>query len=86
MTVAPVVYRDQKWIISPFGDLFFFIGTPLLCLVTMLPMRALFDSQTIAFYALALFATGHHLPGFMRAYGDPTLFATFKVAKSVGSP
>ena len=78
MTVAPAVYRDQKWIISPFGDLFFFIGTPLLCLVTMLPMRALFDSQTIAFYALALFATGHHLPGFMRAYGDPTLFATFK--------
>ena len=78
MTVASGVYRDQKWIISPFGDLFFFIGTPLLCLVTMLPMRALFDSQTIAFYALALFATGHHLPGFMRAYGDPELFATFK--------
>ncbi|MDE2743334.1 MAG: tetratricopeptide repeat protein [Gemmatimonadota bacterium] len=78
MTVAPAVYRDQKWIISPFGDLFFFIGTPLLCLVTMLPLRAVFDSQTIAFYALALFATGHHLPGFMRAYGDPDLFSTFK--------
>ena len=78
MTVAPAVYRDQKWIISPFGDLFFFIGTPLLCLVTMLPLRAVFDSQTIAFYALALFATGHHLPGFMRAYGDPELFSTFK--------
>ena len=78
MTVAPGVYRDQKWIISPFGDLFFFIGTPLLCLVIMLPMRSLFDSQTIAFYALALFATGHHLPGFMRAYGDPALFSTFK--------
>ena len=78
MTVASGVYRDQKWIISPFGDLFFFIGTPLLCLVTMLPMRALFDSQTIAFYALALFATGQVMPGFMRAYGDPELFATFK--------
>ena len=78
MTVAPAVYREQKWIISPFGDLFFFIGTPLLCLVTMLPLRAAFDSQTIAFYALALFATGHHLPGFMRAYGDPALFSTFK--------
>ncbi|HIL10894.1 MAG TPA: tetratricopeptide repeat protein, partial [Candidatus Latescibacteria bacterium] len=78
MTVAPGVYRDQQWIISPFSDLFFFIGTPLLCLVTMLPLRGFVDSQTIAFYALALFATGHHLPGFMRAYGDPELFSTFK--------
>ena len=78
MTSTSIYYRDQKWIISPFGDLFFFIGTPLLCLVTMLPLRAVFDSQTIAFYALALFATGHHLPGFMRAYGDPDLFGAFK--------
>jgi len=78
MTVAPGVYRGQQWIISPFSDLFFFIGTPLLCLVTMLPLRGFVDSQTIAFYALALFATGHHLPGFMRAYGDPELFSTFK--------
>ena len=78
MTVAPGVYRGQQWIISPFSDLFFFIGTPLLCLVTMLPLREFVDSQTIAFYALALFATGHHLPGFMRAYGDPELFSTFK--------
>ena len=78
MTVAPGVYRGQQWIISPFSDLFFFIGTPLFCLVTMLPLREYVDSQTIAFYALALFATGHHLPGFMRAYGDPELFSTFK--------
>ena len=78
MTVAPGVYRGQQWIISPFSDLFFFIGTPLFCLVTMLPLREFVDSQTIAFYALALFATGHHLPGFMRAYGDPELFSTFK--------
>lgn len=66
------------WIISPAGDLFFFIGTPFLCLLTLLPLRSFFDSQAIAFYALALFATGHHLPGFMRAYGDRGLFATFK--------
>ncbi|MBI2505380.1 MAG: tetratricopeptide repeat protein [Candidatus Latescibacteria bacterium] len=70
--------RRQQWIISPAGDLFFFIGTPFLCLIALLPLRSFFDSQSIAFYALALFATGHHLPGFMRAYGDRDLFATFK--------
>ncbi|MBM3279804.1 MAG: tetratricopeptide repeat protein [Candidatus Handelsmanbacteria bacterium] len=76
MTLSAV--RRQQWIISPAGDLFFFIGTPFLCLLSLLPLRGLFDSQTIAFYALALFATGHHLPGFMRAYGDRELFATFR--------
>lgn len=78
MTAIAAPYKDQKWIISPAADIFFFIGTPFLCLVTLLPLRGYFDSHTIAFYALALFATGHHLPGFMRAYGDPDLFNTFK--------
>ena len=60
MTGIAATYRQQKWILSPTGDLFFFIGTPFLCLLAMLPLRNYFDSHTIAFYALALFATGHH--------------------------
>ena len=78
MSGAAVPTTGQKWIISPRADVFFFIGTPFLCLLGLLPLRSFFDSHTIAFYALALFATGHHLPGFMRAYGDPDLFNTFK--------
>jgi tetratricopeptide (TPR) repeat protein len=78
MSNAAIAPQGQKWIISPAADIFFFIGTPFLCLLGLLPLRTFFDSHTIAFYALALFATGHHLPGFMRAYGDPDLFNTYK--------
>lgn len=78
MNSAIAVHRDQKWIISPSADLLFFVGTPLLCLVPMMALRSVFDSQTILFFIMSFFAMGHHLPGFMRAYGDPELFATFK--------
>ena len=78
MTVLKASYQDQKWIIAPFWDLILFIGTPFVCLATMLPLRGFFSSETIAFYALSLFATGHHLPGFMRAYGDPELFRAYR--------
>ncbi len=78
MTEVLAAHRDQKWIISPRADLLFFVGTPLLCLVPMMALRSVFDSQTILFFIMSFFAMGHHLPGFMRAYGDPELFTTFK--------
>ena len=78
MMGAFAVHRDQKWIISPRADILFFVGTPLLCLVPMMALRSVFDSQTILFFIMSFFAMGHHLPGFMRAYGDPELFTTFK--------
>ncbi len=78
MNAATAVYRDQKWIISPPADLVFFVATPLLCLVPMMALREVFDSQAILFFIMSFFAMGHHLPGFMRAYGDPDLFHTFK--------
>ncbi|MFT5088288.1 MAG: tetratricopeptide (TPR) repeat protein [Candidatus Latescibacterota bacterium] len=78
MSAPTAVYRDQKWIISPAADSIFFVGTPLLCLVPLMALRQVFDSQVILFFIMSFFAMGHHLPGFMRAYGDPELFQTFK--------
>ncbi|MBJ66678.1 MAG: hypothetical protein CME28_01545 [Gemmatimonadetes bacterium] len=78
MMGAFAVHLDQKWIISPRADILFFVGTPLLCLVPMMALKSVFDSQTILFFIMSFFAMGHHLPGFMRAYGDPELFTTFK--------
>jgi len=78
MSAPTAVYREQKWIISPTADIVFFVGTPLLCLVPMMALRQVFDSQVILFFIMSFFAMGHHLPGFMRAYGDPELFQTFK--------
>ena len=70
--------RNQKWIISPSADVLFFIGTPLFCLVPLMALRQVVDAQTILFFIMSFFAMGHHLPGFMRAYGDPDLFGTFR--------
>ena len=72
------VHKNQKWIISPSADIIFFIGTPLFCLVPLMALRQVLDAQTILFFIMSFFAMGHHLPGFMRAYGDPDLFGTFK--------
>lgn len=70
--------RNQKWIISPSADVLFFIGTPLFCLIPLMALRQVVDAKTILFFIMSFFAMGHHLPGFMRAYGDPDLFGTFK--------
>jgi tetratricopeptide (TPR) repeat protein len=37
-----------------------------------------FSTQEIGLFVAAFGATGHHLPGMMRAYGDRDLFARFK--------
>ena len=76
----------NPWIISPLGDALFLIGTPILCVAAILPMAAVFESEQISWLLLGFFATGHHLPGFMRAYGDPKLFARFRLRFLLGPP
>ncbi|MSR84107.1 MAG: tetratricopeptide repeat protein [Candidatus Latescibacteria bacterium] len=66
------------WIINRPADLFFFIGTPLICLGVLLLASLSFRSADIALFVLAFFAVGHHLPGLMRAYGEKELFARYK--------
>ena len=84
MSSAPTA---QGWIINRGCDVLFFIGTPLLSLAALLVASQYFSSADIAWFVLAFFAVGHHLPGFMRAYGEKELFhrhkATFVVAPLV---
>lgn len=75
MSTMPI---RQDWIINPRYDMLFFIGTPVLCLGTLLLASNYFDSAAIAWFVLAFFAVGHHLPGFMRAYGERELFSHYK--------
>ena len=74
ITTAP----SKGWIINPRSDVLFFIGTPLLCLAALLLAARHFTSADIAWFVLAFFAVGHHLPGFMRAYGERELFQRYK--------
>ena len=74
------------WIVSPVVDSLLFIGAPLVVMGAFLPMRAFFTSQQIAIFLLAFFTFGHHLPGFMRAYGDRELFARYRTRFLLAPP
>lgn len=68
----------SPWIVSPVYDSIFFLATPLLCLAAILPLAGRFASTDIYLAVMAFSSFGHHLPGFLRAYGDRELFARFR--------
>lgn len=68
----------RAWIISPFWDATLFIASPLLVIAAFVPLRAWVRSEQLSLWLLAFFTFGHHLPGFLRAYGDRELFARFR--------
>ena len=66
------------WIISPFWDTVLFIAAPLLSIGALFPLKGLWSSQEYATFLLAFLTFGHHLPGFIRAYGDHELFQRYR--------
>src|SRR6184192_3209962 len=70
--------KKTLWILNSWRDLILYVGTPLL----LVPMFALaqtrWSAQDIYLFVAAFGATGHHLPGMIRAYGDRALFERFR--------
>ena len=66
------------WIIGSWSDLLLIIAPPLLIPPLLYAVRAVFSAEDITLYILGFLATGHHLPGLMRAYGDRALFQRFQ--------
>ncbi len=67
----------SAWILSPLSDSLLFIGAPLICIAAFLPLRSVWGAENLSLFLLAFFTFGHHLPGFIRAYGDRELFARY---------
>ena len=67
---------DPLWIIGPWQDLVFLVGTPILLLLGLSLARVHWGWASIATFAL-IWSIGHHLPGMLRAYADPLLFQRF---------
>jgi len=67
------------WILSGFWDFVLFVGTPLLILPLVLLAERIWASSQLYIAVAAFGALGHHLPGWIRAYGDRELFQRFKV-------
>jgi tetratricopeptide (TPR) repeat protein len=55
-----------------------FIGAPLVAIGMLIPAARYFRAEDFAAFLLAFFTFGHHLPGFLRAYGDRELFALYR--------
>ena len=78
---APLPSTVRRWIIGSRVDLLLILLTPLLAIPTVLLLHSRWvgvQAETISLIVTAFFATGHHLPGLIRAYGDRELFARFR--------
>ncbi len=75
---AAASQRAKNWIISPVWDLVFLIAAPL-AIVPLVSLTAAhwLDVEEISLVVISFATLGHHLPGFLRAYGDRDLFARF---------
>ena len=83
--MSPAPARSD-WILSRRWDLALFICTPVLAVVTLIPLARYFPSAEFGAFLLAFFTFGHHLPGFMRAYGDRDLFRQYKMQFLLAPP
>jgi tetratricopeptide (TPR) repeat protein len=69
----------RPWIVSPAWDLFYLVLTPLLIVPAVLvAARQWLRPEEIYLAVISFASLGHHLPGFMRAYGDRELFDRFR--------
>lgn len=81
MSTSPAsqALRPRTWIVSPVWDLAYLILTPLAIVPAVLvALRHWLEPQQVYLAVIAFASMGHHLPGFMRAYGDRELFARYR--------
>lgn len=72
---------DRRWIVNSWVDMLLILLMPLVAIPAVLTLYSSWvgiKAETIALIVTAFFATGHHLPGLIRAYGDRELFERFR--------
>jgi Flp pilus assembly protein TadD len=85
--LSPAVAPRQAWIVSPAWDLTYLVATPLAIVPAVLLLSQYwFTPEQITLAVISFASMGHHLPGFMRAYGDRELFAQFRLRFLVVPP
>ena len=65
------------WILNPWKDLGLFVLAPVWIIPLLWSLKSRIDPNCFG-ALLAIGGTGHHLPGFIRAYTDPVLFRRFR--------
>src|SRR5262245_37618662 len=78
---APASPPRQAWILSPAQDALFVVAAPLLVLGAAIAAFAFLGAADATAYIVLLhvvFTVAHHLPTFIRVYGDTDLYRRFK--------
>jgi tetratricopeptide (TPR) repeat protein len=71
--------RPRTWIVSPAWDLVYLVLTPLAIVpIVLVAVRRWLSPEQVYLAVISFASLGHHLPGFMRAYGDRELFARYR--------
>jgi tetratricopeptide (TPR) repeat protein len=76
--LATAQISSSPWLIGPWADLAFFIATPLAIIPAFHVVSLLVPLAILKVIILSISATGHHLPGFIRAYTDPVVYRRFR--------
>jgi tetratricopeptide (TPR) repeat protein len=78
-STPPAAKGHRTWIVSPGWDLAYLVLTPLLIVpAVLLASEHWLQPEQIYLAVISFASLGHHLPGFMRAYGDHDLFVRFR--------
>jgi Flp pilus assembly protein TadD len=79
--------RSSGWMVSVRWDMAFIIASPLAIIPTLWVLaHTAFTPERLAIPVFAFATLGHHLPGYMRAYGDRQLFERFRLRFVVVPP
>ena len=76
-TAVPPIQPKQNWLVDPKADWLFIIATPILALIWAVPFSQAFG-LTALMSVFLVFNVGHHLPTFIRIYGDKDLLRRFR--------
>ncbi len=71
-------FRPKAWVINPAVDIAIFIVTPLVLAFGFQMFLTAAMLPALKLFILGISSTGHHLPGFIRAYTDKSIFLRFK--------
>lgn len=69
----------SPWILSAPLDTAFIVGLPVLIVPALWLLAGAFSPLVVAGFVLVVLSTAHHLPGFLRVYGDPVLFERYRM-------
>lgn len=72
--------KSLPFIQRPVADGFWIIGSPLVALAAMGALWRWSGASDLAVYSIlfGFIVTGHHLPGWFRAFGEPAVYQRFK--------